>query len=414
MLVNNGGGLPQGDTDNPELIAQPRGGTPAVIDTREGLEKAARALAQGSTPIALDVERAQGFRYGSDPYLVQIRREDVGSFLIDTHALPDLSVLQPGVEDVWLLHDCLQDLPNLRQVGLRPSALFDTEIAARLVGLERFGLAAVAEQVLGLGLVKDHQASDWSVRPLPKEWLRYAALDVELLTELYYRLSKRLDQMGRWEWAQQEFAHALSVEPPTAKPDRWRSLPGAGKIRSRRGLGVLKALWETRESIARRIDMSPGRLVRNAALVRAASNPPPNKRALMSINEFRSPIARQYEDEWMRALASVAALTEDELPPKRKPVQPGSIPEPRQWVRIDEASAARLGIVRSAVASVAASVGLAPEVVLAPQVQRYLAWAPLDPSRPSGDELEERLVARGARDWQIDLTRAPVCDALGV
>ncbi len=197
MLVNNGGGLPQGDTDNPELIAQPRGGTPAVIDTREGLEKAARALAQGSTPIALDVERAQGFRYGSDPYLVQIRREDVGSFLIDTHALPDLSVLQPGVEDVWLLHDCLQDLPNLRQVGLRPSALFDTEIAARLVGLERFGLAAVAEQVLGLGLVKDHQASDWSVRPLPKEWLRYAALDVELLTELYYRLSKRLDQMGR-------------------------------------------------------------------------------------------------------------------------------------------------------------------------------------------------------------------------
>ena len=414
MLVNNGGGLPQGDTDNPELIAQPRGGIPAVIDTREGLEKAARALAQGSTPIALDVERAQGFRYGSDPYLVQIRREDVGSFLIDTHALPDLSVLQPGVEDVWLLHDCLQDLPNLRQVGLRPSALFDTEIAARLVGLERFGLAAVAEQVLGLGLVKDHQASDWSVRPLPKEWLRYAALDVELLTELYYRLSKRLDQMGRWEWAQQEFAHALSIEPPTAKPDRWRSLPGAGKIRSRRGLGVLKALWETRESIARRIDMSPGRLVRNAALVRAASNPPPNKRALMSINEFRSPIARQYEDEWMRALASVAALTEDELPPKRKPVQPGSIPEPRQWVRIDEASAARLGVVRRAVASVAASVGLAPEVVLAPQVQRYLAWAPLDPSRPSGDELEERMVTRGARDWQIDLTLDPVCDALGV
>ena len=269
MLVNNGGGLPQGDTDNPELIAQPRGGTPAVIDTQVELEAAARALSAGATPIALDVERAQGFRYGADPYLVQIRREDVGTFLIDTHALPELSVLQPGVQDVWLLHDCLQDLPNLHQVGLRPSALFDTEIAARLIGLERFGLAAVTEQVLGLGLVKDHQASDWSVRPLPKDWLRYAALDVELLTELYYRLSKRLDQMGRWEWAQQEFAYALSVTPSGPKPDRWRSVPGAGKIRSRRGLGVLKALWETRESIAMRIDLSPGRLVRNAALVRA-------------------------------------------------------------------------------------------------------------------------------------------------
>jgi len=414
VLVNNGGGLPQGDTDNPELIAQPRGGTPSVIDTQKELEAAARALSAGSSPIALDVERAQGFRYGSDPYLVQIRREDAGTFLIDTHALPDLSVLQPGVEDVWLLHDCLQDLPNLRQVGLRPSALFDTEIAARLIGLERFGLAAVAEQVLGLGLVKDHQASDWSVRPLPKEWLRYAALDVELLTELYYRLSKRLDEMGRWEWAQQEFAYALSVPAPGPKPDRWRSVPGAGKIRTRRGLAVLKALWETRESIAQRIDLSPGRLVRNVALVRAASNPPRNKRALMSISEFRSPVARQYEDEWMRALASVAAMTEEELPPKRKPMQPGSIPEPRHWNRIDEASATRLGTVRHAVASVASNLGLAPEVVLAAQVQRYLAWAPLDPSRPSGDEVEERMVNRGARDWQIDLTLDPICDALGV
>ena len=203
MLVNHGGGLPRGDTDNPELVAQPRGGIPTVVNTRRDLQAAARVLASGSTPIALDVERAQGFRYGADPYLVQLRREDVGTFLFDTHALPNLAELQPSVEDVWLLHDSLQDLPNLRQVGLRAPALFDTEVAARLVGLERFGLAAVAEQVLGLGLVKDHQASDWSVRPLPKEWLRYAALDVELLTELYYRLSKRLDQMGRWEWAQQ-------------------------------------------------------------------------------------------------------------------------------------------------------------------------------------------------------------------
>ena len=414
MRVNNGGGLPVGDTDNPEVIAQPRGGTPAVIDTPSGLDDAARALALGRAPVALDVERAQGFRYGSDPYLVQIRREDVGTFLIDTHALPDLSALAPGVDEVWLLHDCLQDLPNLRQVGLVPSSLFDTEIAARLVGLERFGLAAVAEQVLGLGLVKDHQASDWSLRPLPPEWLRYAALDVELLTELYYRLSKRLDQMGRWEWAQQEFSHALAVRPSPTKPDRWRSLPGAGKVRSRRGLAVLQALWETREAIARRVDISPGRLVRNAALVRAASAPPRNRRALMSINEFRSPFARQFEDEWMRALARINAMTEDELPPARQPVQPGSIPEPRQWNRIDEAAAARLGTVRAAVASVASQLGLAPEVVLAPQVQRYLAWAPLDPSRPSGDEVEERMVNRGARDWQIDLTLDPICDALGV
>ena len=174
MKIANMDGLPLGDTENPELIVTPRGGVPAVIDTPDHLKRAARALKKGRAPVALDVERAQGFRYGNDPYLVQIRREDVGTYLIDTHALTDLTILNEGLKETWLLHDAAQDLPNLRQLGLEPPLLFDTEIAARLIGLERFGLAAVCEQVLGLGLVKDHQASDWSLRPLPKDWLRYA------------------------------------------------------------------------------------------------------------------------------------------------------------------------------------------------------------------------------------------------
>ncbi len=165
MLIDNRDGLPRGDSDSPVLVTGPRGGIPAVIDTPEALSEAARALTTGTQPVALDVERAQGFRYGTEPWLVQVRREDVGTFLIDTHALPDLSVLTPGVDQVWLLHDAEQDLPNLSQVGLTPPSLFDTEVAAKLVGMDHFGLAAVCEQVLGLALVKDHQASDWSVRP---------------------------------------------------------------------------------------------------------------------------------------------------------------------------------------------------------------------------------------------------------
>ena len=413
--------VPPGTTDHPiephDIVDYPRpkDGLPEITDTPENLRKVAHRLAGGQGPVAVDAERASGFRYGQDAYLVQLRRDGAGTFLIDPVTCGPLTELAAALDGPeWILHAADQDIPCLAALGLTAVSLFDTELAARLLGRQHVGLGAVIEETLGLRLAKDHAAADWSTRPLPASWLIYAALDVELLTELYYRLSKRLDEMGRWEWAQQEFAHALSVTPPAPKPDRWRSVPGAGKIRSRRGLAVLKALWETRESIAQRIDLSPGRLVRNAALVRAASNPPRNRRALMSISEFRSPVARQYEDEWMRALASVAAMTDDELPPKRKPVQPGSIPEPRQWNRIDEASAARLGTVRNAVASVASSLGLAPEVVLAPQVQRYLAWAPLDPSRPSGDEVEERMVNRGARDWQIDLTLDPICDALGV
>lgn len=412
MRIHHTGGLPDGDTDSPELIVTPREGVPSVIDTADALNHARHSLEQGLTPIALDVERAQGFRYGNDPYLVQIRREDVGTFLIDTAALPDLSSLQAGVNDVWLLHDALQDLPNLRQVGLNPPSLFDTEVGARLLGLKKFGLAAVCEQVLGLGLVKDHQASNWSVRPLSKDWLCYAALDVELLTELYRRLSIQLNDAGRWEWMEEECNYLAHLDPPAPKRDRWRNLPGAGKIRGRRNLGVLKALWEAREEIAQELDKAPGRLVRNAALVQAALNPPRNKRMLLSISEFRSPVARQYADRWLRAIRLAETANEDELPPLRLPHRPGSVPEARNWGRIDPDAAARLAAVRGAMTELSEEIGIAPEVILEPRIQRYLAWAPLDPKRPSGDEIEQRMFDKGARDWQMDLCLDPIADVL--
>lgn len=412
MLVANRGGLPQGDTEDPVLIAQPRGGVPAVVDTPADLERAASRLRSGSAPVALDVERALGFRYGSDPYLVQIRREDVGSFLIDSHALPDLSPLNDGVGSTWLLHDCSQDLPNLRAVGLRCPELFDTEIAARLVGMRRFGLASVAESVLGLALVKDHQAADWSVRPLPKDWLRYAALDVELLTELYRRLSTRLHDLGRWEWAAQEFAHALSVPDPRPDPERWRSVKGAGALKTPRQLAYLRELWSAREGIARDLDLSPGRLVRNSALIRAASRPPANRRALLSIGEFRSPVARQYTDQWMRALTRARTMDDARLPRRHRRPAPGELPDARTLKRVDEEAAARLGQIRLAVAGVASALDLDPEVVLAPRVQRYIAWAPL--GLAGADEVGERMSDYGARPWQIELTAAPVRAVLGL
>lgn len=412
MLVHNTGGLPLGDTDNPELIVQPRDGIPRIIDTPKGLDAARRALDTGTTPVALDVERALGFRYGSNPYLIQIRREGVGTFLIDPIALPDLSVLASGMNSVWLLHDASQDLPNLRQVGLKLTELFDTEIAARLIGLERFGLAAVSEQLLGLALVKDHQASDWSVRPLPSDWLRYAALDVELLTELYRVLSIRLHDMGRWEWALEENAYLASKPEPEPKAERWRTLPGAGKLRDQRSLAVLKALWTTRENIAKSIDIAPGRFVRNAALVRAAQIRPRTRRTLQSISEFRSPVARQYADQWMRAITRAVRAPQEDLPPVRVERAPGQIPDPRMWARSDESAAARLKTVREVMTQLSTQYSIAPEVILETRIQRYLAWAPLDPKRPSALEVHERMSEQGARNWQIELCVDPLSRAL--
>lgn len=412
MRIDNRLGLPAGDTEDPVLVAEPREGVPEVVDREEELAAAAAALARGSAPIALDVERAQGFRYGADPYLVQIRREDVGTFLIDAHALPDLSSLGRGVDGVWILHDAAQDLRNLVQTGLEPRDLFDTEIAARLLGLERFGLAAVAQQVLGLDLAKDHQASDWSVRPLPPDWLRYAALDVELLTELYRRMSVDLERLGRWEWAEQEFRHILALPEPVEKPDRWRTVPGAGKIRTRRGLAVLRNLWEAREAVARDLDLAPGRLVRNQALVRAAQQPPRNRRELLALGEFRSPKARPYADLWLRAVRRATLLEERDLPPRHADHLAGSIPDARQWARLDPQAHERLTAVRTAVGAVAGPLAMSPEVVLEPRDQRFLAWAPLEDALPVAAAVEERLAESHARPWQIALMRGPLAQAL--
>ena len=205
MLVDNPYGILRGDIEDPQLIAYPRDGIPEVISTVEALKDAAEKLGHSAMPLAVDVERAQGFRYGSSPYLLQLRREDVGSFLIDTAELRDLKILQSSIEASWILHDASQDLPNLRELGLKVPQLFDTQVASRLVGLTHFGLSAVCEQILGLALLKDHQAANWSVRPLPKDWLRYAVLDVELLTALKDALELRLEALGRLSWAQQEF-----------------------------------------------------------------------------------------------------------------------------------------------------------------------------------------------------------------
>ncbi|MDO4259908.1 MAG: HRDC domain-containing protein [Actinomycetaceae bacterium] len=412
MRIDNHQGLPAGDTEDPILISSPRGGTPAMIDSARELAEVASRLAAGTAPIALDVERAQGYRYGSDPYLVQIRREDVGTFLIDSHALPDLSSLAPGTDDLWILHAADQDLPNLAAVGLRPATLFDTEVAARLIGLERFGLAAVCEQVMGLSLAKDHQAANWSIRPLPSDWLRYAALDVELLTEAYRHLATRLHDLGRWEWASEEFDHVIRLPAPAPKPDRWRSLPGIGKLSSPRSLEVLRLLWFAREDLARELDIAPGRLVKNSALIQAASNPPRNRRSLLQIQDFRIPTARAHTDIWLRAITTAIHTPDNALPPRRVPTPAGTIPESRFWARNDPQAHARLQAVRAAVKKVADPLQMAPDVVLEPKVQRYLAWAPLDSGLPVSVAVQRRLAETAARPWQVELTFAELVAAL--
>ena len=280
-------------------LLEPRDGLPPLVVTARALDEAIRALGGGSGPVAVDAERASGFRYGHRAFLVQLRRQGAGTVLIDPVACPDLSALDAALADTEaVLHAASQDLPCLADLGYRPRKLFDTELAGRLLGYPRVGLGPLVETVLGLALEKGYAAADWSTRPLPEDWLRYAALDVEVLVELRDALAAELAAQGKDEWARQEFAAVLGAGPPPPRPDPWRRTSGIHRVRTRRGLAIVRELWLERDRIAQRRDLSPGRVLPDSAIVEAARAAPASVAALLSVPGFRGRGAKRHAQEW--------------------------------------------------------------------------------------------------------------------
>ncbi|WP_255417997.1 ribonuclease D [Geodermatophilus sp. TF02-6] len=375
------------------------------METPPALAAYADALAAGTGPVAVDAERASGYRYGQRAYLVQLRRAGAGTGLIDPIALPDLAVVQDAITDAeWVLHAANQDLPCLAEVGLVPSRVFDTELAARLAGLPRAGLGAVVEQLLGWSLQKGHSAADWSTRPLPAEWLVYAALDVEVLVDLRDALAAVLEEQGKTEWARQEFAAILAAGPPAPKPDPWRRTSGVHGLRNRRQLGMLRALWQARDELARRRDVAPGRVLPDAAMVSAVQADPRSEGALLELPVFRGRANRKLVGTWFGALARGRQLPESELPLHART---GDGPPPvNRWADRDPAAATRLQAARAGLAELAARHTLPVENLLSPDLVRRLAWSPPEPR--TAEAVAEALRAGGAREWQVELT----CDLL--
>ncbi|HXL16213.1 MAG TPA: HRDC domain-containing protein, partial [Streptosporangiaceae bacterium] len=276
-------------------LLEPRDGLPPLITTPEDLAEATRRLREGTGPIAVDAERASGFRFGHRAFLVQFRRSKAGTVLIDPIACPDLAELDralAGTEAV--LHAASQDLPCLADLGFTPRRLFDTELAGRLLGYPRVGLGTLVEEVLGLTLEKTHSAADWSSRPLPHEWLRYAALDVEVLIELRDALAAELAQQDKTGWAEQEFAAVLAARPAAPRPDPWRRTSGIHRVRSRRSLAIVRELWLERDQIARQRDISPTRILPDAAIVDAARSAPGAMEELSKLTGFTGRGARRH------------------------------------------------------------------------------------------------------------------------
>lgn len=401
-------GADEANGDEPVLLTAPEGGVPPIIDTPEALEHMIAAYAEGVGPVAADAERASGFRYGQATYLVQFKREGAGIALIDTAALGDLSGLNDALDGVeFVFHAASQDLPGMHALGLNPTSLFDTELAARLLGWPKVGLASVIERELGYTLAKEHSAQDWSVRPLPDSWLAYAALDVELLLPLRDALAAHLEAAGKTEWAHQEFEAVRLAPPAEPRVDPWRRTSGTHTVRDTRGLAIVRALWEERDKEAQRRDVTPGRVLRDAAIIAAAREKPTTFDALVEIPEWKTKGTRRSAPRWWPAIEAALNLPEKQLPARRAPQGDGP-PPARAWADKRPEAAARLAEARTELIAIAERDSVPLENLLQPDALRRACWE----YETGGEEwVRTFLASRGARPWQIDLTAGPIASS---
>lgn len=373
-----------------------------VIETQADLDAAVAAIAEGTGPVAVDVERASGFRYSARAYLVQVHRRGAGDVLIDPTTVESFEGLQNAIADIeWVFHAASQDLPSLRELGLVPSRIFDTELSARLLGWPKVGLGAVVERTLGIVLKKEHSAADWSTRPLPQAWLEYAALDVAHLIDVRDAIADELEQTGKDEWAAEEFED-VRTRPPKAQPaEPWRRLGGLHKVRGRRQLAIARALWIARDDYAREVDVAPGRIVPDRSLVAAVLANPTSKAALSAVKDFSGRESRSQIDRWWAAFEAGRAATD--LPAERVPSD--SLPPVRAWAGRRPEADARLKAAKPAVESHAEFLSIPVENLLTPEHLRRVAWEP--PQSTSIDAISASLAGLGARAWQIAQT-API------
>ena len=394
-----------------ELRQVPVDGTPKVLLSPREFHAAADRLAAGTGPFAIDTERASAYRYDDRAFLVQIRREGAGTFLLapEHHRTELRAALAPVLNgQEWVVHAAPSDLPCLAWLGLYPGRLFDTELAARFAGFAHPNLAAMVLELFDVQLEKGYGDSDWSETPIPRSWRNYAALDVELLNELAVTLRDILAEEEKLDWAYEEFEkivddHARITGP---EPRSWRDLKGVSSLRSGEQLAVARELWQRRESIARTQDVAPNRVLPHRVLVDIARRVPRSPREINQIKGFprrRGGATLRWFDAVETALASPRQQWPKVLRSPR-PVPSKSVFSrefPELWQLYTE--------IRSDFEDLGDELGMSYELILKPSLLRMAVWAACGPEGGVAGEITDAadipdfLRSQGAREWQIEL-----------
>ena len=394
------------------LLQHPRAVTRLIAD-ESALQEAVAVLKASSGPIAIDAERASGFKYSQRAYLIQLRAEKSEIFLIDPIANPEMATSKTFQEFAevlkdreWILHAATQDLPCLNELGLHPGSIFDTELAGRLAGAPRVGLGSLTESLLQFRLAKEHSAADWSTRPLPESWLNYAALDVDVLHELATAVKELLNQQGKLDWAHQEFASLMSFKPKPQRIDKWRGITGLHKVQDRLSHEIARQLWMARESLAQKMDVAPGRLIPDSSILVAATQKPKSRPELAAMKSFSGRASRSYLDLWWDAVQS--ALKATDLP-SLKPEKTDAIPNHRNWITKFPEADRRLKHAKASLLELSEEKLVPLENLLSPEILRQVSFTP--PVSLSKDTLGEKMRELGARKWQVELTAQLIVDA---
>lgn len=399
----------------PPLLGAPRAPLPELVTDANQMESVVQALAAGSGDIALDAERASGYRYSQRAYLIQVYRRGGGLHLIDPAALSE----QHGAENISnifaplnsliqsttvVIHASSQDLPCLREIGLNPAQLFDTELAGRIAGFPRVGLGALTESLLNLRLAKEHSAVDWSIRPLHHDWLIYAALDVDVLLDLKDEIVRVLIERKKLEWAIEESNAALatSLTPSAGRKEPWRRTSGIHQVKRPEQLAIVRELWVTRDEIARERDIAAGRLVNDRALVACALRAPHSITQLSGLPAFKRDTER-----WWHALERARANPSVPKPP----TSDGPPAHIRMWRERSPRAYARLTHARARLSECATAVEVPVENLLSPDTLRRFCWQEPPSGGRSESEVAQFLAERGARAWQIAFA-APLLRAI--
>ena len=402
-------------------LLSPRAGTPEISADESSFEKVIESLLAGNGPIAIDAERASGYRYSQRAYLIQIFRKDGGLHLIDPIPLKGSKLWQEFNDHFanieWVIHASTQDLPCLIEVGLSPKFLFDTELGARIAGCPKVGLGALAESLLELQLAKEHSAVDWSIRPLRPEWITYAALDVDILLEIRDKVEQMLTDQNKLKWAVQDFAAILKNYQDyeftdTPKSDRWRKTSGMHKVRDRLTLTIVRDLWISRDQLARELDLAPGRVLNDEAIVELATKRPETLEDVAKVIGWRTRLESPPFNRWLKVLTTSLKTPIGEQPELRVASQ--NMPPLKIWKEKNPIGYARLTHVRAALLELSAQLQIPTENLITPELIKRICWqAPPLISSEYEEFVNTELVRLGARPWQVEQVAHLVAAHLG-